>query len=287
MNKKVNSFGGDWTVKKLEILGKYLDAYTSVFKNQTYLKLLYIDAFAGSGEIRLHQEKPGQEGAKEFIAGSATRALMVDNRPFDYFAFIEQDPTRCESLKQLCSKYPNRKTCVYPENANLFLQERLGNIDSHKWRGVLFLDPFATQVEWATIEQISKCEIMDTWILFPTNAIARTMPRRRSPEDVDEKWATRLNIVYGGDSWKRVYEEAKLRNFFGDTTRDKGTEFLIEIYKDKLKALLGKRFLEESVTLRGPSNSPLFEFMFFTGSPTTPAIYASHNIARHIVSGYK
>ena len=93
--------------------------------------------------------------------------------------------------------------------------------------------------------------------------------------------------MYGGDDWKRVYKEAKLRNFFGDTTRDKGTELLIEIYKDKLKALLGDRFLKNSVTLRGPSNSPLFEFMFFTGNPSKAAIVTSHRIAEHILQGYK
>ena len=287
MNKKVNSFGGDWTVKKLEILGKYLDAYTSVFKNQTYLKLLYIDAFAGSGEIRLHQEKPGQEREKEFIAGSAARALEVDSRPFDCLVFIEQKLSRYKDLEQLRDSNPHRDIRIHKKDANVFLPERLGKIRSSKLRGVLFLDPFATQVEWATIEQIAKCQILDTWILFPTNAIARTMPRRRSPEDVDEKWATRLNVVYGGDDWKRVYKEAKLRNFFGDTTRDKGTELLIEIYKDKLKALLGDRFLKNSVTLRGPSNSPLFEFMFFTGNPSKAAIVTSHRIAEHILQGYK
>ena len=282
MSKTANSFGGDWTVKKLEILGKYLDAYTSVFKNQTYLKLLYIDAFAGSGGIRL-----GQEGAKEFIAGSATRALKVDERPFDCLVFIEQKRARYKALEQLQAAHPSRDIRIRKKDANVFLQERLREIRSNKLRGVLFLDPFATQVEWATIEQIANCKILDTWILFPTNAIARTMPTRRSPEDVDEKWATRLNIVYGGDDWKRVYEEAKLRNFFGDTTRDKGTEPLIEIYKGKLKALLGDRFLKNSVTLRGPSNSPLFEFMFFTGNPSKAAIVTSHRIAEHILQGYK
>ena len=122
MNKKVNSFGGDWTVKKLEILGKYLDAYTSVFKNQTHLKLLYIDAFAGSGEIRLHQEKPGQEREKEFIAGSAARALEVDNRPFDCLVFIEQKLSRYKDLEQLRDTHPSRDIRIRNGDANVSLR---------------------------------------------------------------------------------------------------------------------------------------------------------------------
>ena len=34
-----------------------------------------------------------------------------------------------------------------------------------QWRGVLFLDPFATQVKWSTIERIAGFNALDTWIL--------------------------------------------------------------------------------------------------------------------------
>ncbi len=44
-------FGGPWTQKKLRILGLYLNAYTTALKNQRF-RLVYIDAFAGSGLIR-------------------------------------------------------------------------------------------------------------------------------------------------------------------------------------------------------------------------------------------
>lgn len=42
------SFGGSWTHRKLEILRLYLDAYTTVLKNQRF-RLIYVDAFAGEG----------------------------------------------------------------------------------------------------------------------------------------------------------------------------------------------------------------------------------------------
>jgi len=43
-------FGGPWTQHKLKILELYLDAYTTALKNQPF-KLVYIDAFAGTGHI--------------------------------------------------------------------------------------------------------------------------------------------------------------------------------------------------------------------------------------------
>ena len=42
------TFGGQWTEEKLDILEGYLDAYTTVLKNQPF-SLVYLDAFAGEG----------------------------------------------------------------------------------------------------------------------------------------------------------------------------------------------------------------------------------------------
>ena len=44
------SFGGQWTLEKLGILKRYLDAYTTVLKNQSF-RLIYVDAFAGEGSL--------------------------------------------------------------------------------------------------------------------------------------------------------------------------------------------------------------------------------------------
>ena len=46
----INSFGGEWTTEKLEILSKYLKFYVQALKNQTFEKI-YIDAFAGTGVL--------------------------------------------------------------------------------------------------------------------------------------------------------------------------------------------------------------------------------------------
>jgi len=51
MEKTKHKFGGDWTIQKLEILGKYLSSYTTILKKHNF-KIAYIDAFAGTGYIR-------------------------------------------------------------------------------------------------------------------------------------------------------------------------------------------------------------------------------------------
>ncbi len=47
-DRSTHQFGGDWTDRKLEVLAKYLQRYTTALKN-TPLHKIYIDAFAGTG----------------------------------------------------------------------------------------------------------------------------------------------------------------------------------------------------------------------------------------------
>ena len=60
------TFGGKWTRDKLQILGAYLDAYTTALKHQPFT-LWYVDAFAGSGAIEVLDD----EAERGFLAGVA------------------------------------------------------------------------------------------------------------------------------------------------------------------------------------------------------------------------
>ena len=65
-------FGGDWTAKKLNFFTSYLDAYLIALQNQKFKKI-YIDAFAGTGEIETSD-------GEAYLAGSAKRALSAERR---------------------------------------------------------------------------------------------------------------------------------------------------------------------------------------------------------------
>ena len=58
-------FGGNWTEEKLNIFTSYLDAYLIALQNQKFKKI-YIDAFAGTGEIET------SDGG-QYLVGSAKR----------------------------------------------------------------------------------------------------------------------------------------------------------------------------------------------------------------------
>lgn len=269
-------FGGEWTEEKLRILERYLDAYTTALKN-TPFKLVYIDAFAGTGEIDLQEDRV----AVGFRRGSAVRAIQILDKPFDELILIEKDRARCADLEKLRDDHPQRTIRIENSEANAFL--RGFRKDWGAWRGVLFLDPFATQVEWSTIKVVSSFHALDTWLLFPVSAIARMLPKSRKPDDISPEWAKRLTSVYGDQSWRELYRSRKQMSFFGDSgsERDRGVEGLVGIYRDNLKNLFGDRFLSKSRRLKNSTGSPMFEFMFCVGNPK--GIGPATRIAGHIL----
>ena len=282
------SYGGSWTIKKLEILEKYLGAYTTALKNTTF-KLMYIDAFAGTGQITLSGDSGNKfalwdsddDDLRGFASGSAERAIKIDNKPFDKLIFVEKELDRCAELQNLRATYAKRNIKIVHSEANEFLSNL--HEDWNSWRGVLFLDPFATEVEWATIEKIAGFNALDTWILFPTSAITRMLPKSRIPDDIAPMWADRLTTTFGDESWRNLYQTRT--NLFGEAAfeRQPGVGRLIAIYKKNLERLFGNRFLKQSRTLRNSRNSALFEFLFCVGSPNPKAIAAAKRIAKHIL----
>ena len=173
-------FGGNWTLEKLRILENYLDAYTTALKAQPF-KLIYLDAFAGTGNVEL------QDGdIKQFVSGSAQRAIGVKDKSFDKLIFVEQDPDRCTKLRGLSALHPDLDIVIKNSDANSFLSDFRQNWNS--WRGVLFLDPFATEVAWSTIEKVADFNALDTWILFPVSAIARMLPISKSQMISQTPW---------------------------------------------------------------------------------------------------
>ena len=145
-------FGGDWTEQKLEVLAKYLTAYTTVLSKQSFERI-YIDAFAGTGSRQSpRREDQAELFPPEFLDGSARIALKTEPR-FHRYIFVEESGERCEQLEALKAEFPDRAGGieVIKGDANKEVQDICG-WDWRNCRAALFLDPYGMEVEWATIE---------------------------------------------------------------------------------------------------------------------------------------
>lgn len=287
------SYGGDWTKRKLEILRGYLNAYTRALKERPSkdnpFKLMYIDAFAGTGKVELKTKSKDLADVREFLDGSAEIAVKIYNaKPFDELVFIEKDHARYKKLLDLKSRYKSRNIQAINGDSNDCLRELCGSWETgygENWRGVLFLDPFATEVDWATIEAVAKTQALDTWIWFPISNIARMLPIDREPDLISESLTRNLMRIFGDESWRESYDNPKQKRIFldGPRYRDPGVDGIVEIYKGRLQSLVGGRFLKKSHQFKNSRNSRMFELFFFAGSDSPRAINLSHRIATHLM----
>ena len=277
----MKEYGGEWTEEKLEMLRKYLDAYTTALKKSLF-HLIYIDAFAGPGYVPL---KSG--GVSKFIKGSPAIALDIRDRQFDGLLFNDLKEGVYAQLKERFDS--EERVTVSKGDANEFLKNL--NRNWKRCRGVLFIDPFATELNFSTLKEVASYEALDIWLLFPISDIFRLMPKDRRPESVNPVWADTLTRVFGGKNWEKAYKlnpQQRLPNKekkeeTEEEIREKGVQNILELYKEQLHSCFGDRLLTESKTLRTSKNSPLFEFIFCVGSKDPKAIGIAKNIARHII----
>lgn len=178
-------FGGAWTEVKLDAVQYYLECYA---KALTFagMDIWYIDAFAGSGDRETTKEVGGVlemmpvEIVTETLDGSARRAMQVEP-PFKHFVFIENDAERCEALQRL-KEEGHRDVQVIRGEANRTLLEMVSKppwiARDKSWsRGVVFLDPYAMDVDWVTLKALAATMVLDVWYLFPLNAVVRQLAR--------------------------------------------------------------------------------------------------------------
>lgn len=295
----VNDFGGNWTRDKLRILEDYLKAYTTALKKQPF-RLWYVDAFAGTGYVSLDSGNVAQSrlsisedgldsDTANILKGSARLAIEVDDRPFDEFIFIEKNFEYASELSKLKGEFSGRSIRIVPDDANKFLPDwcaqnnrRLGGTPWPGERAVVFLDPFATEVDWQTIQRISETKSVDLWILFPLSALTRMLPTDREP---DEANMAALNRVFGSQEWQSaLYRRQVQPTLFGEETRiiRDDQQAIMDLYLEKLREVF-PAVSNNPRWFRNSRNSPLFAFMFAASNPGRGGRIALE-IANHLLN---
>jgi three-Cys-motif partner protein len=271
------SFGGAWTQQKLEALGKYLRAYTRIFKKNPrarFYSISYVDAFAGTGSLRT-PELSGladlmpelRSNEEEYRKGSVRRALEVEPS-FDKYVFIEKSAKKCNELEALAANFPDKNITIANEDANAALLNWCKNLNVRRERAVVFLDPFGASVDWEVVAALGRTHAVDLWVLFPYFAINRMLVRDRKPP---KSWADRLTAVFGTTEWEPAFYSAT--SFRSLLEPDKRVE---TVYKSvdyhEITQFYVRRLQKEFVAVSEPlplhnsTGSLLFMFFFAAGN---------------------
>ncbi len=277
------NFGGPWTQEKLDILRRYLNEYTTVLKNQRFT-LIYVDAFAGKGYWTPASGYESDDyadfaGVRE---GSPRIALEIQDKAFDRLVFIDTAAASVRSLQSLREEFPAREIRVFSDDANDVLKHFCGEMKDFD-RAVVFLDPYATQVAWSTVEAVARSRKIDCWILFPLMAVQRLMPRNSVPTPA---LAETLDRIFGGrEHWQNLYSQSPQLSLFGEDpahTRLAGSGRIADLYRERLHSVF-VRVAATRRTFRNSKGSPMFELFFGASNPVgaPPAIRIADYILSH------
>jgi three-Cys-motif partner protein len=281
-----HSFGGPDTEDKLARLRAYLPAFTTALKRQGFT-LIYIDAFAGSGKRT--EELPAlpllggdnTEPQTIDVPGSARLAIET-TPPFHRLVLIENHPDRYAVLHQLHAEFPNRQIECHKGDANVLVRDLCRTTawrGAKGIRGVIFLDPYGMEVEWATVEAIAQTEALDVWYLFPLaakNAVA-----------IDDNKRALITRVLGTDEWEWAWYDTPhgQKDMFGHQqapVRMVNVDKIESYVKGRLEWVFKGAVLEPFRT-HTKKGAPLASLFFAVSNPGKQAVKVATSIANDIL----
>lgn len=317
MLSNTNTFGGNWTQNKIEILVAYAEAYLMImntFANKYDWKLLYFDGFAGSGFIEaniggeadvqeinnwhylgfdeqsnVEKEESNSATKKEVqdtIIGAARRILSINKpRAFDMYYFVEKEKTKfTELIKNTKNKYTEKQIHVANDDCNnslLKLSKYLQG-DGKRYKVLAYIDPCGMQVNWRSLSTLSK-QSVDAWILIPTGLGVNRLLKRNG--GISEAWLIKLENFLGmsrEEIMNYFYDENIQQTLFGTEKalikKEKAIERSALLYADRLGDLF--KFVSKPYVLRNNSNTIMFHFLLVSNNKTAV------KIANEIVEKY-
>ena len=225
--------------------------------------------------------------------GSAKRALASDKK-FDHYYFIEADSQKAGELQDMINvEFPQmrRRVTIFCGDANDKLADIISSVDWRFNRGLLFLDPYATQVNWTTLENVAQTKSIDVWYLFPFSALERMLPKNGKYD----KWEDCIDRLLGDSGWREEFYKKdphmSLFDFISDESGQSDGERMVkdanpEHIKEYILSRLERIFPSVSKLariFRNSRNSPMFLFCFAIASESPKAQGLALRIANHIL----
>lgn len=283
----MNSFGGNWTENKIEILVEYAKAYLTImnkFADKFNWQLLYFDGFAGSGHIK------GEKINENPIEGASKRILEIDEpRSFDLYYFVEKDKEFADLLhKVTVEAFPNKKIYIANTDCNekieslsLFLSSQKGKA----YKSLAYIDPCGMQLKWKSLQTLQKHSV-DVWVLVPTGMGVNRLLKKDG--NISEAWLSKLESFLGMTKEEILpyfYQESTIYTLFGEETKITKEENAVEksaiLYEDRLKSLF--KFVSKPYILKNKLNSVMFHF--FMASNNKTAVNIANDITKKFNNG--
>ncbi|MEY2435804.1 MAG: hypothetical protein QOF97_640 [Acidimicrobiaceae bacterium] len=222
-------YWGFWTRGKLDLLRRYLDAFTTASK--TLDERVYLDLFGGQPANR-------ERVTEADLDGSAKIALATNDPAFSRLRFCELEPYASRLRTALTAEHAGRDFKVVSGDCNSTIRGVLAELAPVNWAPAFaFVDPQGPDIHWSTIEALAgfkkptttKTEI---WLLLAAGMFIRNLPVDGSVRDEN---ALKLTQMYGTEQWTAIYRA----RVAGDLTPAEAREEYVNLMRWRLQEVLG------------------------------------------------
>ena len=249
---------GYWTRGKLDILRKYLDAFTTTTKNKAGERI-YLDAFAGQAEnVDRLTGTP--------IEGSARIALTIDDPPFTRLHFFEVSERAPALDAALRVDFPDRQFEVHGGDCNTQIPSALDALSDLSWAPTFaFIDPNGMEAAWTTLEAIarfreSRKTKVELWLLFAVPQFSRLL--RVDGTEVRSEDVETINRLFGTEQWQAIYQ-ARLNETIEPS---EAREEYLNLLRWRLENVLGYRWTHP-LEVRNERGVIIYYMVFATDHP--------------------
>jgi three-Cys-motif partner protein len=252
---------GDWSQIKHDILGKYGHAYTTIVRKQPSIrKVLYVDAYAGSGF-----GTDRQTGAR--LTGSAIRAMEVQPQ-FHELHFVEADPLKADILRQ-ATRQDSRVTVHDGDGLDVLDRSIL---DRCRWeqfhRALCLLDPYDLSIPWSLVLRIAKMKSVEIFYNFMIMDANRNV-LWKEPDRVPVENLPKMDLVWGDRSWKEACYREQM-DLLGPYVEKVPNEDVAEAFRKRLQQVAGFSYVPRPVAMKNSNNATVY-YLFFASHNATGA----------------
>jgi three-Cys-motif partner protein len=262
-----DGWGGWWTEAKLDILRKYLHAFT--LASTTAGATVYLDLFAG---------KPTHTRPDNAVRHDGSTTIALDTTPhFSRLVFWELEPTASQLRAELdAGRSSDKRWHVVAGDSNVTIKTGLSVISDLQWAPTFaFIDPKGLDVAWTTLACLASWRKgktkVELWILLPEPAMERVLGLTGVR---GKNTAAQMTSLYGSEDWVAIHERRRRGEYSAEQTR---AEY-INLLRWRLQRDLGYK-ITHPLTLTNATGSPVYTMVFATDHPVGSEIM--HDIYSH------
>jgi three-Cys-motif partner protein len=180
---------GTWALDKLYYLKRYIEAFNSAMKDK-WSNRVYIELFSGPGLGIIRD-------TEKIVDGSPIIAVK-QQISFSRYVFVDINSNATEALELRVKRLERRVDVRFlTRDCNEAADKIRSNIDENSLC-LAFIDPTSTQINFSTIQHLTKNVKMDLIVNFPLQAI------NRSYYAALHGYVEKFDNYFGTDNWKPV-----------------------------------------------------------------------------------